>query len=788
MYFEPFGGIPETGELQRAIETALRWIPPAFPLEATVAVNPFLGHTADDLATVAARFARLAGVRTTPPRAWYLEELRAGRLNRDDLAAALAARRRTSTFADVAALEAFLRQPEPELRALPTVAELAARATGRDWPEVIARSVGLWAAAHFDRGLASWRPDARIDAFRAWRDYAVHDLTPEIFGLVGFCSRVAAAPDTSERAIRLACARLGVGPTAACHYFFRLLVDLGGWAHHARWLLWQAELEGRTDRTLQGLLAIRLLWEEALLAHVPAIEADWQAARAAYAAPIEPSADDVAMSVLQDAAERAFQRHMASKLDGRRARKAPPTVQAVFCIDVRSEIFRRALETVAEDVQTLGFAGFFGLKLLHRAHLSDEPDALLPVLLLPDLTSTSHLDGEEERRSRIAYRALRAWDRFKRGVASAFPFVEAWGPAYAWKLLADGFGLRRRHLAGPPPRFEPALPPAVKGRVAASVLQAMGLTRDFAPIVLLVGHGAETVNNPHESAYHCGACGGRTGEVSARLLAALLNDPETREALAAEGIVIPAATRFIGALHNTTTDEVDLLDPIPQAAGLAQLRSALARAAALARAERAMRLPRATPATLARRARDWAEVRPEWGLAGCAAFIAAPRAMTAGRSLAGEVFLHDYDWRSDHDFSTLELILTAPVVVASWINLQYYGSAVAPELFGAGNKLLHNVVGGIGVVEGNGGRLRVGLPWQAVHDGERLVHRPLRLSVYVEAPAEAIVSVLQRHPEVAQLFDNGWLHLFALGDGVPRLRYRPGGVWEEAARPELVAG
>ena len=196
------------------------------------------------------------------------------------------------------------------------------------------------------------------------------------------------------------------------------------------------------------------------------------------------------------------------------------------------------------------------------------------------------------------------------------------------------------------------------------------------------------------------------------------------------------------------------------------------------RAERASRLPGASPESLMRRAADWAEVRPEWGLAGCATFIAAPRAATAGRDLQGRAFLHDYDWRRDQGFATLELILTAPVVVASWISLQYYGSTVAPQVFGGGNKLIHNVVGGIGVVEGNGGVLRAGLPMQTIHDGERPVHDPLRLSVMVEAPAEAIAAVLEKHPSVRALFDNGWLHLVALDGGRIAARYRAGLTWE----------
>jgi uncharacterized protein YbcC (UPF0753/DUF2309 family) len=148
--------------------------------------------------------------------------------------------------------------------------------------------------------------------------------------------------------------------------------------------------------------------------------------------------------------------------------------------------------------------------------------------------------------------------------------------------------------------------------------------------------------------------------------------------------------------------------------------------------------------------------------------------------LQGRAFLHDYDWKQDKDFGVLELIMTAPVVVASWISLQYYGSTVAPDAFGAGNKLLHNVTGGIGVVEGNGGTLRAGLPWQSVHDGEGYAHDPLRLSVCIEAPREAMTEILKRHDGVRELFDNRWLHLFAL-DATGRMAWRYNGdlTWVE---------
>ena len=278
------------------------------------------------------------------------------------------------------------------------------------------------------------------------------------------------------------------------------------------------------------------------------------------------------------------------------------------------------------------------------------------------------------------------------------------------------------------------------------------------------------------------ACGGHTGEVSARILAGILNDPRTRTGLAGQGVDVPADTLFVAGLHDTVTDTVTVtvyreVDAGAHAPDLAQAKAWLQAAGALARAERALRLPGATADSLACRAVNWAEVRLEWRLAGCASFIAAPRSVTAGADLGGRTFLHSYDWQQDKGFATLDLILTAPVVVVSWINLQYYCSAVAPGAFGGGNKLIHNAVGGIGVVQGNGGALRAGLPWQTIHDGEKLMHEPFRLTVMIAAPKPAILDVLARNSEVRALFDNAWLHLLAIEDGKVTGRYQPGLAW-----------
>ncbi len=542
-----------------------------------------------------------------------------------------------------------------------------------------------------------------------------------------------------------------------------MLVTLSGWAQYARHPSWVAERDGGRDGTLFDLLTIRLLWDVALLGNCGNTRvAGWKAALADYAAPITPDPDTILDAALQEAVDRSAERRLASTLGQQKtpANDARPAIQAAFCIDVRSEILRRALEASDPELRTIGFAGFFGLPVRHRAHASDIVEARAPILLSPAIDTETQ---EEDSAERVRLRSIRAWGRFKRAAVSAFAFVEAAGPLYVGKLQRDGLG--RIESPAPDPVPELDLPLDDRIEAAAAVLRAMSLTQGFARLVLICGHGATVTNAPHASALQCGACGGHAGDVNARLLAALLNDDAVRAGLTERGLEIPGDTRFVAGLHDTVSDVVRLFgDDVPQShdADMDRLCATLSKAGVLARTERAGTLPRGTPNMLAARGRDWSELRPEWGLAGCRGFIAAPRSRTAGRDLHGQVFLHDYDWRQDEEAATLELILSAPVVVASWIALQYHGSAVVPGIFGAGNKLLHNVVGGIGVLEGNGGALRVGLPWPSVHDGARFRHLPSRLVVAVEAPEEMISEVLERQPDVRALFDNGWLTLVAI--------------------------
>jgi hypothetical protein len=786
--------------LWQAADRAARAVPPAWPLDATVAVNPFLGQADRTLAEAAAETSRLSGVSLFPNREGQLARITRGEVTRVDLATALA-RHPEAGFADPDALLQAARRPELAPAPIPDIVALATIETGIDWRRLVADRIGLFASGYVDLGQALWPAARQAGLFSAWRTYALHDLTPEIAGLSGFAAHVATLPGTARDLVAAVGADLGLGSDPGS-YFDRLLLDLGGLAQHARYRQFVAERDGGADDTILDLLAVRLAFESGLFRlHRDAIGERWAAALARYRAPAGISVDLRIDAILQDAAERAEMRRLAGKLralpdieTSGRPQAAALKAQAVFCIDVRSEIFRRALETVDPAIRTLGFAGFFGVGAAHRAAASDLVEHRLPVLLPAGTFSCEAVAAPADVERRLTGRAKRAYARFKQAAVSSFAFVEATGLTYLGNILRDTFGMAASRKRPAVPALPPGLATQEQARIAGGALRAMSLTTDFAPVVLIVGHGATSANNPFLSALQCGACGGHAGDVNARLLARMLNDPDVRVGLNEAGIAVPAETLFVAGLHDTTTDTVTLFDAdcdvTRQREALSDLARQLALAGQLAAAERAVRLPRGEADALANRSRDWSEVRPEWGLAGCSAFLAGPRDLSAGVELGGRVFLHEYHWRKDEGFKILELILTAPVVVASWISLQYYGSAVAPSLYGAGNKLLHNVVSGVGVIEGNGGLMRAGLPWQSVHDGDRLMHDPLRLTVFVAAPEDALTAVLARHADLRALFDNGWLRLVQIEDGTGRMREYVGKLeWTAmAADPAAASG
>jgi uncharacterized protein YbcC (UPF0753/DUF2309 family) len=799
-------------------------IAPLWPLENFVAVNPYHHFVDHPIEGVADRMAKVAGARTAMPIAYYLAALEQGRFTREDLSTALAAhpaRARTGVEAflkEMRQLSQFDTQPTP----VPTVADVASLLCGQDWNWLSIDRISSWAACYFDAGQLMWSSiDKAHSVYASWREEAGWDRTPEVFGLTGFRRAIEALPREPLETARLALERLGIPNAARELYLHRLLMRVGGWSAYAARLVWEDALQQRPNDTLIEFLCVLLGWELAIYettAH-RGIKKPWQiAVEQLTRMTVEPVLDrtDTDTLILQEALDRGAQRRVVEAFNGRSASAAKPAArpaaQAAFCIDVRSEVFRRHLEACAPQIETIGFAGFFAFFVNYVPVGTETENAQFPVLLTGTHRVCETLPNPADNEKLLAHRRLvkqvrRAWWWFKMGAISCFSFVGPVGLMYLPKLFSDSFGWTR---PVPHPQHDamgqwehsprrPVLDPGQHGghadgmpladriNAAEFALRAMFLTENFAPFVLIVGHGSTVVNNAHWTGLDCGACGGHTGEANARVAAAVFNDPAVRAGLATRGIVIPQDTVFLACQHDTTTDQIAIYNradvAAASAAALASLERQLAQAGKLTRAERARRLPGAQAGdiddAIVWRSKDWAELRPEWGLAGCSVFVVAPREHSAGLDLGGRAFLHSYVWRKDEGFGVLELIMTAPMVVASWISLQYYASTVDNRVFGAGNKTLHNVVGRVGVYEGNGGDLRAGLPWQSVHDGERYQHEPLRLSVVIEAPIDAMNDVLRKHDMVRALCDNAWVQLLAMDDaGRITHRYRRDLTWD----------
>jgi len=778
-----------------ALEAACRTVAPAWPIDRQVAVSPYWGYRALRFDVAAERLRRLCGAPLTLARAEYRHAWQQGQIQPAHLEQAL---REQSAVPNVQAAVRGLEQPAGAARGLPLLSDQLdcdpRRGGGAPWRLRITQQISEFCAAYFDGQQADWRPQRLPELFAGWRAALREDrrFTP-------LHPRVTQLPATADAALDWALDRLAVRDTQLCDLLEVIVQRIGGWAAWCAFLRWEAALAGADDGHLPQLLVIRLAWEALVHDGRHDERSVWQDWLARWNAPTDSERQgSLAIDLLwQRAHELAYQVRLFAALSTPRgtdstAHPAPPHAQLVFCIDVRSERLRRAVEQVDRGVRTYGFAGFFGLPLRYTPLGTSLERPQLPALLAPTLTAleTSGDGVEDERLTAQRQRALRrraSLQPFTRMPTGAFSTVEILGFAYLPKLLARAFGrapqsptrlgLERAVHASLRPRLSGSGPEALteQAQLAARILSAMALERPLARLLVLIGHGARTANNPQAAALACGACGGHSGDVNARILADLLNDSAVRHALAELGVDIPEHTVVIAGLHDTVTDTVELFAPqhLPpgHAADLQRLRASLERAGAEARRERAADLGLAYLAAhdsallrrLRRRTRDWAEVRPEWGLAGNAAFILAARERTRDIDLEGRVFLHEYRWQQDPDGAVLEQVLAGPLIVAHWINLQYFGSTVDPERFGSGNKLLHNVIGGhIGVLEGHSGDLRIGLARQSVHDGTGWRHAPLRLTVLIDAPRERIERIVRCQPELLQLIENEWLYLYCM--------------------------
>jgi len=811
----------QRSSLRSDITIAARVLPTHYPLETFIAVNPLAGFEALPFEQAVRRAGDLYGIRGTLSQDRFRELHLAGRITDADLDKALA--RRYPGLISGAPLRFGDRDVTPAelLRGdllhgtgTPQPARRHRSHSERFAPEVariVDAQAAKWCSAFFGGG--SWpMPGRKAGFYAAWRALAPADPTLPRKARA-WLRGIGERPDD---AILQALSALGVDETSRIAYLQAHLSGLPGWAAHIQWC---AGRDAGVD--LLGYLAMRLSYEAALLpedllrpeqepapAEVPSARdravrlaqvwgvADVPETELAAAARVLTALPAAAREMLwQNAFEGHYRDGLLAELAAspRRGASRAPHTQLVSCIDTRSEGLRRHLESI-DGYQTLGFAGFFAVAIRFTDLLGGKSCDLCPVLIEPnhDIRETPAPEAAVAAAREVAgvvglSGAESAFHAAKDAVAAPFTLAEAAGwaaaPLSAAKTLAPALSGKLRHrlrdlVAPPAPTVLNVgeLPLDQRALFAQVALTTMGLTDNFGRLVVLAGHGSTTENNPYQASLDCGACGGQAGGPNARAAAAILNQPEVRDELRSVGIDIGEHTVFLAAQHDTATDRVSVLDthliPETHRDQVRQLEEDLARAGAELAAERSAMLPGAprqmSPARAARhvagRSLDWAQVYPEWGLVGNAAFVVAPREMSRGIDLARRTFLHSYEADVDPDGSALETILTAPLVVAQWINCQYYFSTVAPEVFGAGTKTIHNVVGTAGVIAGHEGDLRLGLPWQSVATGQQLAHEPLRLLAVIQAPLSRIDMVVERNPILQRLFGNGWVSVAARGD------------------------
>ncbi len=499
--------------------------------------------------------------------------------------------------------------------------------------------------------------------------------------------------------------------------------------------------------------------------------------------------------------ENFFQAISANHQRGRWAgRVQRPDSQIIFCMDDREEGFRRHLEELNPAIETLGAAGFFGIAMNYKGLDDNKVTPLCPVVVTPahEVQERPQPGSEPALQSHNRGRKLGQWlsnqvhQGLRRNLLLSQPVINAIAPVTFAGLLAKALlpksqqslvsGIARLAVpdvktqllftstdtstAATPERPKLGFTDSEQADRVAGFLRNTGLTYGFSELVVLMGHGSISQNNPHLAAYDCGACSGRHGGPNARVFAAMANRPEIRKLLEERGINIPADTWFIGAEHNTCNEEISWYDldqlPVERQGGLKKLQQELRHAQQMSAHERCRRLASAprkpTPAQalahIQERSADFSQVRPELGHATNASAVVGRRSLTQGAFFDRRVFLISYDPTQDPDGKVLENILLAVAPVGAGINLEYYFSTVNNERFGCGSKVPHNVTGFFGVMEGASSDLRTGLPRQMVE-----IHEPMRLQILVEAKTAVLEDIYHRQASIRELVAGAWVHL-----------------------------
>ena len=708
---------------------------------------------------------------------------------------------------------------------------------GQPLNKIVDYHVIKWCKLYLDDAQAGWTmPNRERGLFYAWRHLAQHD--PALSKQQR--DHIKQLSDNPQEVIKMTLTQLDVPQDKVQGYFENHLLALPGWAGM---MLWQEQNNDKESQLIEDYLALRLGLEWVFVAPNLPVERDtnqvvpevvqaiikwvnwsnfsidqWfeltEAQQRQYLAFSAQFDDHQRRKLWLEAWEMTYKQQLKAQVTPETTNEVShsveqsskstitPQAQLAFCIDVRSEPFRRQIEA-AGPFETIGIAGFFGLPIEKCELDAPHTHASLPVMNEPQHRIQEYTHEKQphlfQQRKHTLESVTYTFKKMKQNVLPSLLLPELSGPWLTLQMLSRSFvpgrtgtlirNFYKRWLRKPqdtaltldhqPHQHDDELPVGFTQQeqinYAQQTLKMMDLTHDFAPLVVLCGHGSHSANNPYAASLDCGACGGAASGFNAKVLAQLCNLPDVRKGLVDHGIEIPENTVFAAAEHHTSVDDLEWIY-LPNLTDQAQtafeeIQQALPDISKHANTQRLAQLPnhhitKKDPLKEANRlANDWSEIRPEWGLARNAAFIIGQRSLTEGTDLQGRVFLHNYDWEQDSDGVLLANIIGGPATVAQWINLQYYASTVAPHYYGSGSKTTQTITAGIGVMQGNASDLMTGLPWQSVMSGDdKMYHAPIRLLIVVEAPQSFVKRLLQENEAFAQKLKNGWIQLASIDE------------------------
>ena len=474
--------------------------------------------------------------------------------------------------------------------------------------------------------------------------------------------------------------------------------------------------------------------------------------------------------------------------------------QALFCIDERECSLRRHIEFSDPDCETFGTPGFFGVEFYFQPENGNFYDKLCPAPVTPKYL-IKEFNNKEKRKHELLY--TKATHTFLAGFLTTLTFgfwsavrlflnlfrpvmSPAISNAFTHMIKDSQLTIENKNPGDREKDLQIGFTIEEMASRVESVLRSIGLTKEFSPIIYVIAHGSSSANNPHHSAHDCGACSGRPGSVNSRVFSFMANHRKVRALLVSKGISIPEETQFVGALHDTASDQIGYYDE----QGLLPLnierhkinKAAFEKALDLNAKERSRRFAsintrkslRNVREEIRKRSVSLFEPRPELGHGTNSLCIVGSRNLTRDLFLDRRAFLNSYDYKTDPEGKLLTGIMKPLGPVCGGISLEYYFSRVDNHKLGAGTKLPHNVAGLFGVTNSSDGDLRPGLPVQMIE-----VHDPVRLLIIVEHLPEVVLKTIQAVPEMYEWFINEWVHLAVLNPVTGKFFYFKEGNFSE---------